>query len=228
MRFCSVLLTTREAPPWAAFDGETASRLMASVSVRMQPPSSDSVARIVETALAEWARKTGRAMFTRDVCALIAGEGENIGVAMARLRLRTLVTYAEVSLRPRETPVLAEARTIVDGLGRAPRPVQIETIQKAVASFYGVETREMLGDCRAWRMARPRQVAMALARELTRCSLPDIGRRFGGRDHTTVLHAVKRVAELSETDALFAQGVAHLRCELGGANSGAHAGRRGP
>ena len=82
------------------------------------------------------------------------------------------------------------------------RQVSIENIQKTVADYYKIKVSEMYSKKRTRNVARPRQVAMALAKELTQMSLPDIGEAFGGRDHTTVLHACRKIAELrgSSTD----------------------------
>jgi chromosomal replication initiator protein len=79
------------------------------------------------------------------------------------------------------------------------RQVSIENIQKTVADYYKIKVSEMYSKKRSRMIARPRQVAMALAKELTPLSLPDIGDAFGGRDHTTVLHACRKIAELRST-----------------------------
>jgi chromosomal replication initiator protein len=80
------------------------------------------------------------------------------------------------------------------------RLVTIENIQKTVADYFKIRVADLLSHRRSRSVARPRQIAMALAKELTSHSLPEIGDAFGGRDHTTVLHACKRVAELRDTD----------------------------
>jgi chromosomal replication initiator protein len=79
------------------------------------------------------------------------------------------------------------------------RQVSVENIQKTVADYYKIKVSEMYSKKRSRMIARPRQVAMALAKELTPLSLPDIGDAFGGRDHTTVLHACRKIAELRST-----------------------------
>lgn len=76
----------------------------------------------------------------------------------------------------------------------------VENIQKTVADYYKVRVADLLSKRRSRSIARPRQVAMALAKELTSHSLPEIGDAFGGRDHTTVLHACKRIREFRDTD----------------------------
>jgi len=91
------------------------------------------------------------------------------------------------------------------------RKVSIEEIQKKVAEHYKIRLSDMSSPRRARNVARPRQVAMYLAKQLTTRSLPEIGRRFGGRDHTTVMHAVSRIAELMQQDTAFAEDVELLR-----------------
>jgi len=91
------------------------------------------------------------------------------------------------------------------------RKVTIEEIQKKVADHYNIRQTEMTSSRRARAVARPRQVAMYLSKQLTTRSLPEIGRKFGNRDHTTVMHAVSRVGELMERDGTFAEDVELLR-----------------
>lgn len=74
----------------------------------------------------------------------------------------------------------------------------IDNIQKTVAEYYKIKMADMLSKRRSRSVARPRQVAMALSKELTNQSLPEIGDAFGGRDHTTVLHACRKIAQLRE------------------------------
>ncbi len=81
------------------------------------------------------------------------------------------------------------------------RQVSIENIQKTVADYYKIKVSEMYSKKRSRNVARPRQVAMALAKELTQLSLPDIGEAFGGRDHTTVLHACRKITLLKSTNS---------------------------
>lgn len=80
------------------------------------------------------------------------------------------------------------------------RLVSIDNIQKTICDYYALKTADILGKSRSRSIARPRQLGMTLSKDLTRHSLPEIGRAFGGRDHTTVLHAAKKIKELRETD----------------------------
>jgi chromosomal replication initiator protein len=94
------------------------------------------------------------------------------------------------------------------------RKVTIEEIQKRVSEHFNIRQTEMTSARRARAVARPRQVAMYLAKQLTTRSLPEIGRKFGNRDHTTVMHAVSRINELMQADGDFAEGVELLRRTL--------------
>lgn len=92
----------------------------------------------------------------------------------------------------------------------------VKRIQEVAAKYYKIPEAEMTSARRSREVARPRQVAMYLAKTMTPKSLPDIGRRFGGRDHTTVIHAVKQINRLRAIDAEMAADVATLRERLGG------------
>jgi len=94
--------------------------------------------------------------------------------------------------------------------------VTIENIQRTVAEYYKIRVAELLSRRRSRSVARPRQVAMALARELTTHSLPEIGDAFGGRDHTTVLHACDRIRELRESERRMAEDYSNLLRTLTG------------
>lgn len=103
-----------------------------------------------------------------------------------------------------------------DLLRASDRRITIEEIQKKVAEHFTIKLAEMSSARRSRQVARPRQIAMYLAKQLTSRSLPEIGRKFGGRDHTTVMHAVKKVEELKECDQNFAEDVELLRRMLQG------------
>jgi chromosomal replication initiator protein len=99
--------------------------------------------------------------------------------------------------------------------GTMTRPLGIVVdIQAAVAKYYRVPRRSMVSARRDREITRPRQIAMYLARELTPQSLPAIGSRFGGRDHTTVMHAIRAVQHLIATDGDIARDVEKLRARL--------------
>lgn len=114
------------------------------------------------------------------------------------------------------TPITLEAvqSALSDSRYTAARRLTVDRIQRAVAEEFKISLDDMVSKRRARVVARPRQIAMYLCKTLTKRSLPDIGRRFGGRDHTTVMHAVKRVKELCESDVEFKARVKTLEAEL--------------
>ncbi|NNE61463.1 MAG: chromosomal replication initiator protein DnaA, partial [Woeseia sp.] len=112
--------------------------------------------------------------------------------------LRRVMANAEFTGQPISLDFAKEA--LRDLLALQERLVSIENIQKTVAAYYKLRVADLLSKKRSRSVARPRQVAMTLAKELTNHSLPEIGDAFGGRDHTTVLHANRRIASLRETE----------------------------
>ena len=101
-----------------------------------------------------------------------------------------------------------------DILREASRKVTIEEIQRKVAEHFNIRLADLLGPRRHRLVARPRQIAMYLAKQLTSRSLPEIGRRFGGRDHTTVMHSVRKIEDLKLQDSQIADDLELLRRAL--------------
>jgi chromosomal replication initiator protein len=123
--------------------------------------------------------------------------------------LNRLVAHANLFARP---VTMETAQEVLHDILRAhDRKVTIEEIQRRVAEHYNMRLTDMSSPRRARAVARPRQIAMYLAKQLTSRSLPEIGRKFGNRDHTTVMHACSKVGELMERDAAFAEDVELLR-----------------
>jgi chromosomal replication initiator protein len=113
--------------------------------------------------------------------------------------LNRVVAYSMLSNRPIDIAFVEE--TLTDVLRAHQRRITIDEIQRKVSDHYRIRQSEMMSARRAREVARPRQIAMYLAKQLTPRSLPEIGRRFGGRDHTTVIHAVKQIEKLRKADA---------------------------
>lgn len=128
--------------------------------------------------------------------------------------LNRLIAHSNLVGRPINLEMTQEA--LQDLLRANDRRVTIEEIQKKVAQHFNIRLADMHSARRARAVARPRQVAMYLSKQLTTRSLPEIGRKFGGRDHTTVMHAVKRIEELRQTDAALAEDIELLRRMLEG------------
>ncbi|MGB3246974.1 MAG: chromosomal replication initiator protein DnaA [Sulfitobacter sp.] len=122
--------------------------------------------------------------------------------------------FAFASLVGREINMELTQDCLADVLRSSERKVTVEEIQRKVSEHYNIRLSDMIGPKRLRSYARPRQVAMYLCKQLTSRSLPEIGRRFGGRDHTTVMHGVKRIEELKLSDGQIAEDVELLRRAL--------------
>ena len=168
------------------------SRLGWGLSVAIDPPDFETRAQIVLSK----ARERG-AQIPEDVAHLIAKKMRS-NVRDLEGALNTLAARANFTGRA-ITPDFAQ-ETLRDLLRAQQQAIGIGNIQKVVADYYGLQIKEMLGAKRTRSLARPRQMAMALAKDLTEHSLPEIGDAFGGRDHTTVLHACRTIRTLMETD----------------------------
>jgi chromosomal replication initiator protein len=128
--------------------------------------------------------------------------------------LRRVIANARFTGRPITLEFTKDA--LKDLLTLQARLVTIENIQKTVADYFKVRVADLLSQRRSRSIARPRQIAMALAKELTSHSLPEIGDAFGGRDHTTVLHACKRIKELRDTEQRMREDYSNLLRTLTG------------
>ena len=202
-----VVIAADRAP--AALEGlgaDVKSRLAGGLVVTLDKPDRETRLAILKARAAEFARHKPQALLPVDVLEHIAdmddaSPRELIGV------FTKLATYTDLTKKP---VTLATIEDVV-GLRSAPgAKTSIEDIQRKTAEYYELDVRDFHSPQRARRVARPRQVAMYLARKLTTRSLPEIGRRFGGRDHTTVLHACRRVEALCEEDSTFKKQVEFL------------------
>lgn len=119
--------------------------------------------------------------------------------------------FAFASLVGREITLDLAQECLTDILRASDRKVSIEEIQRKVAEHYNVRLSDMIGPKRMRTIARPRQVAMYLSKHLTTRSLPEIGRRFGGRDHTTIMHGIRKIEELMVEDRQLTEDVGLLR-----------------
>ncbi|MBC2836100.1 chromosomal replication initiator protein DnaA [Paragemmobacter straminiformis] len=124
--------------------------------------------------------------------------------------------FAFASLVGREISLELAQDCLADILRASDRKLTIEEIQRKVAEHYNIRLSDMIGPKRVRNIARPRQIAMYLAKQLTPRSLPEIGRRFGGRDHTTIMHGVRKIEELMATDSQMSDDLQMLRRQLQG------------
>src|ERR1022692_919398 len=138
----------------------------------------------------------------------VTHNGRDLEGALNRLLAHNKLTGHAVTLEMAER----EVRDLIRP--QEPKRVKIEDIQRVVARQYNVSRSDLLSSRRTANVVRPRQVAMYLAKILTLRSLPEIGRRFGGRDHTTVLHAVRKIEALAGNDGAFAEEIEALKRQL--------------
>ena len=133
-----------------------------------------------------------------DEVAFFIGERVRSNIRELEGALRRIVANSQFT--GEEISVGFAKHALRDMIAAQDRVVSIENIQKVVAEYFNLRTSDLLSAKRTRSIARPRQIAMALSKELTNHSLPEIGERFGGRDHTTVLYATRKVRELRASD----------------------------
>src|SRR5262249_50806368 len=138
----------------------------------------------------------------------VTHNGRDLEGALNRLLAHSKLTANPITLEMAER----EIRDLIRP--QEPRRGKIEDIQRIVARQYNGSRADLLSSRRTANVVRPRQVAMYLAKTLTLRSLPEIGRRFGGRDHTTVLHAVRKIESLVSTDNALAEEIELLKRQL--------------
>ncbi|MGV8941914.1 MAG: chromosomal replication initiator protein DnaA [Lysobacter sp.] len=168
------------------------SRLAWGLSVAIEPPDFETRAQIVLSK----AKERG-AVIPEEVAFLLAKKMRS-NVRDLEGALNTLTARANFTGRA-ITPEFAQ-ETLRDLLRAQQQSIGIPNIQKTVADYFGLQMKDLLSKRRTRSLARPRQMAMALTKELTEHSLPEIGDAFAGRDHTTVLHACRQIRTLMETD----------------------------
>tara|TARA_B100000686_G_C16677801_1_gene910152 strand:+ start:31 stop:594 length:564 start_codon:yes stop_codon:yes gene_type:complete len=123
--------------------------------------------------------------------------------------LNRILAFSKINTK---SPTIYECKKILkDFINYNNKSINVESIQNLVASYFNLNIKEMLSPRRSRTLARPRQIAMYLAKQYTTNSLPDIGRKFSNRDHTTVIHAVKKIDELIKKDNDIRQSVTEIK-----------------
>ena len=197
-----------------ALGADVRSRLSGGLVIGLEQPDRATRLAILKARAAEYTRRRPDTIMPDAVLEKIADREDASPRDLIGIFTK-LAVYADLTKKPMTLEAAAEA---AGHAGTPGRKTSIEDIQRKTAEFYKVDLRDFHSALRSRRVARPRQVAMYLSRELTMRSLPEIGRRFGGRDHTTVLHACRRIAELCAADPLFKQEVDFLKQVLGRTN----------
>ncbi|QAU24577.1 chromosomal replication initiator protein DnaA [Dyella sp. M7H15-1] len=173
------------------------SRLGWGLSVAIEPPDFETRAAIL------LAKAQDKGVSVSENVAMLLAKRIRSNVRDLEGALNTLAARANFYGRPITTDFAEE--TLRDLLATHAQAVTVPNIQKIVAEYFGVRLQDLLSKRRVRSLARPRQIAMALSKELTEHSLPEIGEAFGGRDHTTVLHACRTIKKLCETDTRMRQ-----------------------
>ena len=172
------------------------------LTVAIEPPE-------LETRVAILKRKADQVgMFLPNDAAFFIAQRIRSNVRELEGTLKRVIANAQFT--GREISVELVRESLKDLLALQDRLVSIDNIQRIVAEYYKIKVSDLLSKRRSRSVARPRQVAMYLAKDLTNHSLPEIGDAFGGRDHTTVLHACRKITELLETDADIKEDVKNL------------------
>jgi chromosomal replication initiator protein len=183
-----VIITSDTYPKeMAGIDDRLISRFDSGLTVAIEPPELEMrVAILMKKAAAE-----GIPM-SEDVAFFVAKHLRS-NVRELEGALRKILAF--VRFHGRDVTIDVARAALKDLLSIQNRQISVENIQKSVADFYNIKVADMYSKRRPANIARPRQIAMFMAKELTQKSLPEIGELFGGRDHTTVLHAVRKIAE---------------------------------
>ena len=205
-----VVASDRPPAELETLDERVRSRLKGGVAFEIGAPDLDLRRRIIATRYARRAGAEPRPRRARSRCSNTSRSRWSRTAATSRARS---TGWSPSGSSPAHTVTLASAEiTLRDLVGaREPRRVRIEDIQRVVARHFNVSKADLLSSRRTRTIVRPRQIAMYLAKMLTPRSLPEIGRRFGGRDHTTVLHAVRKIEELIEGDKSLADEIELLK-----------------
>jgi chromosomal replication initiator protein len=207
-----VIAADRPPTDLESLDDRMRSRLAGGLVVEMGPLGEDLRLEILKTRVAAARQYHPGFDVPAPVLAYIAKSvthnGRDLEGAVNRLLAHNKLTGQPVTMEMAER----EVRDLIRP--QEPKRVKIEDIQRVVARQYNVSRADLLSSRRTANVVRPRQVAMYLAKTLTLRSLPEIGRRFGGRDHTTVLHAVRKIEGLVGNDTMLADEIEVLKRQL--------------
>jgi chromosomal replication initiator protein len=193
-------------------DDRLKSRLMGGMCVEIAPPDQETRRSILDMRVRFMQGQKPAFGVPGEVLDMIATSLPSTGRDLEGV-LNQLMVHSCVD----GTPITMEmATTVVQQMlqNQPPRRIRIEDIQKTVARHYNISKDDMISSRRTAAVVRPRQIAIYLAKILTLRSLPEIGRRFGNRDHTTILHAVRKIESLTQTDAAMAKEVEDLKALL--------------
>lgn len=187
-----ILASDRQPAQLNNFDERFKSRFSSGLNVLIEPPDIDMRVQILEK------KASVLSMDLPKECALFIAQ--NVAPDVRRLEGALNQVHANFVMSGEPVTLSLVRHAIKDHIEARARAVNADNIRDLVAQYYGISAKDLMSKKRARNIARPRQMAMALIRELTQDSFPEIGQFFGGRDHTTVMHACKAIEELRATD----------------------------
>lgn len=188
------------------------SRMQCGLVVDLHPTDYELRLGILQTKFVAYRSQFDEMVIANGVLECLASRISN-NVRVLEGALMRLLAFASL-LNTREITMDITLECLADVFRASDRKVTIEEIQRKVCEHYNIRLSDLIGPNRSREVARPRQVAMWLAKQLTTKSLPDIGRSFGGRDHTTVLHGIRRIDELRAGDSQMAENLEIVRRRL--------------
>ncbi len=190
-----ILASDRHPSQMTEFDERFRSRFSWGLTVAVEPPEIDTRVQILQK------KADSYGMLLPKECALFIAQ--NVVSNVRRLEGALNQVFANANLTGAPITLEMVQYALKDIVAMRVQAVNMDNIRKVVAEYYDITVKDLMGRKRTRTIARPRQIAMALSRELTGDSYPDIGQSFGGRDHTTVMHGCDRVAELRAADPAF-------------------------
>ncbi len=190
-----ILASDRHPSQMIEFDERFRSRFSWGLTVAVEPPEIDTRVQILQK------KAASSGMILPKECALFIAQ--NVVSNVRRLEGALNQVFANANLTGAPVTLEMVQYALKDIVAMRVQAVNMDNIRKVVAEYYDITVKDLMGRKRTRSIARPRQVAMALSRELTGDSYPDIGQSFGGRDHTTVMHGCDKVAQLRAEDPTF-------------------------
>ncbi|MDO5651732.1 MAG: chromosomal replication initiator protein DnaA [Moraxella sp.] len=203
---CIILASDKTPVQMQGFSNRFLSRFASGLSVAIDPPEMDTRVQILEK------RAANQQMDLPKDCAIFIAQNMPADVRQLIGALTTVNALAKLEGR---IDMKLVQTALKDQIVARTQSLNAENIKAVVAEYYGLSVKDLAGKKRTRNIARPRQIAMALTREFSKDSYPDIGQAFGGRDHSTVMHACQTVVELRESDPVFEKDYQSLSATLG-------------
>ena len=201
-----ILASDKHPSALTDFDERLKSRLAWGVAVALEPPELETRLQILQK------KSTAQEVILPKECAIFIAQHIIANVRELEGALNKVLAISRLLNQPIHLELVQMA--LKDLIAIRVQAVSMDNIRKVVAEFYDISVKDLMGKKRLRHIARPRQVAMSLARELTNNSFTEIGQSFGGRDHTTVMHACEKVQELCGSDLMFDKDYRSLKLML--------------